>query len=96
VIVGPSAVSPGVASRLSHIAFMRDAKTDAKTAKRTTSKCPICGKPADAVLRPFCSKRCADVDLHRWLSGVYVVPVTQDEEEDERREDNDASDEAPR
>jgi uncharacterized protein len=68
-----------------HIALM----ADAKTAKRATSKCPICGKPADAVLRPFCSKRCADVDLHRWLSGVYVVPVTEDEEEDERRQERD-------
>jgi uncharacterized protein len=68
---------------------------DAKIAKQATGKCPICGKPADAVLRPFCSKRCADVDLHRWLSGVYVVPVTEDEEEDERREENDAGDAAP-
>jgi uncharacterized protein len=40
-----------------------------------------------AAFRPFCSKRCAEVDLHRWLSGVYAVPVTEDEEEDERRED---------
>ena len=48
-----------------------------KTTKPVRSKCPICGKPADAVLRPFCSKRCADVDLHRWLAGVYVVPVTE-------------------
>jgi endogenous inhibitor of DNA gyrase (YacG/DUF329 family) len=40
-----------------------------------------------AATRPFCSKRCADVDLHRWFSGVYAVPVTEDEEEDERRED---------
>ena len=51
--------------------------------------CPICGKPADALFRPFCSKRCADVDLNRWLSGVYAVPVTEDEEEDERREEPD-------
>ncbi len=50
-------------------------------------KCPICGKPTVAAFRPFCSKRCADVDLHRWLSGVYAVPVTEDEEEDERREE---------
>ena len=63
-----------------------------KVSKRTTPVCPICGKPADSVLRPFCSKRCADVDLHRWFSGRYVVPVTEDEEEDERR---DESDEAP-
>ena len=32
--------------------------------------------------RPFCSKRCADVDLNRWLSGVYAVPVVEDEDED--------------
>lgn len=41
------------------------------TAPRT---CPICGKPAVEAMAPFCSKRCADVDLHRWLGGVYVVP----------------------
>ena len=35
-------------------------------------KCPICRKPADDVFRPFCSKRCADVDLHRWFAGVYA------------------------
>ena len=43
----------------------------------TRSKpCPICGKPAaaTAAAAPFCSKRCADVDLHRWLGGVYAVP----------------------
>jgi uncharacterized protein len=53
-------------------------------------KCPICGKPTAAAFRPFCSRRCADVDLHRWLSGVYAVPVTEDEEEDERRDDGSA------
>jgi endogenous inhibitor of DNA gyrase (YacG/DUF329 family) len=77
---------------------MPDAKTPkakaskadtSKAKKRVTLACPICGKPADTVLRPFCSKRCADVDLHRWFSGRYAVPVTEDEEEDERREDND-------
>ena len=44
--------------------------------------CPICRKPADAGFRPFCSKRCADVDLNRWLSGVYAVPVKEEEDED--------------
>jgi endogenous inhibitor of DNA gyrase (YacG/DUF329 family) len=64
---------------------------EAKIRKAAQSVCPICGKATDVTLRPFCSKRCADVDLHRWLSGVYVVPVTEDEEEDERRDDtNDA------
>ena len=69
---------PGAAVRASHILPMSDAKSP---------KCPTCGKPTVAVFRPFCSKRCADVDLHRWFSGVYAVPVTEDEEEDERRED---------
>jgi endogenous inhibitor of DNA gyrase (YacG/DUF329 family) len=50
--------------------------------------CPICGKAAVEAFRPFCSRRCADVDLNRWLSGVYAVPVTEDEEEDERRDDS--------
>jgi uncharacterized protein len=38
-----------------------------------TKACPICGKPALETFRPFCSRRCADVDLNRWLSGVYAV-----------------------
>jgi len=36
--------------------------------------CPICGKPRNERYSPFCSKRCADVDLHRWLKGGYVIP----------------------
>ena len=43
------------------------------------SKCPICGRPAEAGFRPFCSRRCADVDLQRWLSGRYAIPATDDE-----------------
>jgi endogenous inhibitor of DNA gyrase (YacG/DUF329 family) len=41
------------------------------TAKRP--KCPICRKPASPDFRPFCSSRCADVDLGRWLKGAYAV-----------------------
>ena len=44
--------------------------------------CAICGKPRIEKFRPFCSKRCADVDLNRWLSGVYSVPVVEAEDED--------------
>ena len=51
-------------------------------ADTSAKQCPVCRKPADAGFRPFCGKRCADVDLNRWLSGVYVVPATEDEEED--------------
>ena len=44
--------------------------------------CPLCGKLSVQQFRPFCSKRCADVDLNRWLSGVYSVPVKPEEDED--------------
>jgi uncharacterized protein len=37
-------------------------------------RCPICGKPADPRLRPFCSRRCADIDLGRWFTEGYAVP----------------------
>ncbi len=47
-----------------------------------SAKCPICGKPAVQQNQPFCSKRCADVDLNRWLSGTYAVPVVEEEDED--------------
>ena len=53
--------------------------------------CPICGKPAVASFRPFCGKRCADVDLNRWLSGVYAVPV-KDDDEDERKPPTESAD----
>jgi hypothetical protein len=42
--------------------------------------CPICGKETVKAYRPFCSKRCADVDLGKWFSGEYAVP-SQDPEE---------------
>jgi hypothetical protein len=47
-----------------------------------TRPCPICGKPAQPDYTPFCSKRCADVDLQRWLSGAYVIPGEPAEEGD--------------
>jgi len=43
--------------------------------------CPICTKPTDPAYRPFCSRRCADVDLARWLGGRYVIPGPPDDPE---------------
>jgi endogenous inhibitor of DNA gyrase (YacG/DUF329 family) len=40
----------------------------------TAPLCPICGKPFEARFRPFCSKRCADIDLQRWFTGAYRIP----------------------
>ena len=44
--------------------------------------CPICGKPQSEKTRPFCSSRCRDVDLNRWLKGSYVIPGRDDDIED--------------
>lgn len=44
--------------------------------------CPICGAPRDEKYRPFCSRRCADVDLNRWLSGRYAVPAVEADDTD--------------
>ncbi|MCE9522338.1 MAG: DNA gyrase inhibitor YacG [Alphaproteobacteria bacterium] len=45
--------------------------------EQTARPCPICKRPEDARLRPFCSKRCADVDLSRWLKGSYAIPAEE-------------------
>lgn len=45
--------------------------------------CPICRKPTVAEYRPFCSKRCADVDLGRWLTEAYAIPAETEDEADE-------------
>jgi len=45
-----------------------------KAAAADPKPCAICGKPRDPRYDPFCSKRCADVDLARWLKGTYVIP----------------------
>lgn len=45
-------------------------------------KCAICGKPKDVKFRPFCSKRCADVDLNRWFSGGYAIPAVEEDDPD--------------
>jgi endogenous inhibitor of DNA gyrase (YacG/DUF329 family) len=54
----------------------------ATTAQSSAKPCPICSKPAVEKHRPFCSRRCADVDLNRWFSGVYAVPVNEAEDDD--------------
>lgn len=50
-------------------------------------KCPACGQPRIDKFRPFCSSRCRDRDLARWLTGAYAVPVVEEngaEDDDER------------
>lgn len=56
-------------------------------APKAEKACPICGKPRNPRFAPFCSPRCADIDLGRWLKGAYVIPgetkTSPDESEDE-------------
>ena len=42
---------------------------------KASPKCSVCGKPQETKFKPFCSKRCADIDLGRWLKGGYAIPV---------------------
>lgn len=61
--------------------------TGAKVTRlRPAKPCPICRKPSVQAFHPFCSARCADVDLNRWLTGAYAIPANEDEEEDEANE----------
>ena len=43
--------------------------------------CPICEKPTEPRYRPFCSRRCADIDLGRWFNGGYAIPTEEPEDE---------------
>lgn len=48
---------------------------------RPRRKCPICGKKSTQAAYPFCSIRCADIDLGRWLGGRYRVAGSADDED---------------
>jgi uncharacterized protein len=52
------------------------------TANKSARRCSICGRPASPDVMPFCSPRCRDVDLHRWLSNSYVIPAAADDGDD--------------
>ena len=51
---------------------------------RPKRRCPECGKPSARASYPFCSPRCKDIDLNRWLSGAYVIAGRDEDDEDER------------
>ena len=61
---------------------MADQVQKSDTVGRKVRLCPICGKPQQETTRPFCSSRCRDVDLNRWLSGSYVVPGSDNDDEE--------------
>ena len=56
------------------------------TPLRPKRPCPECGRPSARDTYPFCSTRCKNVDLNRWLTGAYAIPVRDDEDEDGKPE----------
>ncbi len=52
-------------------------KPPEKVVPLKNSKCPACAKPSVAAYKPFCSKRCSDLDLGRWLNGEYRIPTNE-------------------
>jgi endogenous inhibitor of DNA gyrase (YacG/DUF329 family) len=55
------------------------ATSDKVTPLRPRRPCPECGKPSARETYPFCSERCKNIDLNRWLSGSYVLPGAEEE-----------------
>jgi endogenous inhibitor of DNA gyrase (YacG/DUF329 family) len=51
-----------------------------EAARPAQRPCPICGKPTVAETQPFCSRRCARIDLGRWLKGAYAIPARPTDE----------------
>lgn len=64
---------------------MTGVSKDKVTPLRARRPCPECGKPSARETYPFCSPRCKAVDLNRWLSGSYAIPMRDDEQEDSDR-----------
>ncbi len=60
----------------------RKSKQPGQVVPLKKGKCPTCAKPAVADYRPFCSKRCADLDLGRWFNGEYRIPTNEAPGED--------------
>jgi len=62
----------------------KDAGQEKAGSGASGKRCPECGKPAEnPKTLPFCSPRCRDVDLNRWLSGSYAIPGRKDEDEEQ-------------
>jgi hypothetical protein len=72
-----------------HRDFLRHAREWKDLARKARRGCPICGAPPSGHYRPFCSARCAEIDLARWLNETYRVPGTTERPADEEDPDSD-------
>ena len=57
--------------------------TQSKPPAGAQGKCPICSGATVHAYRPFCSRRCADVDLSRWLGGAYAIPIADNDDDED-------------
>lgn len=48
--------------------------TESRNRQSPETPCPVCRKPATPAYHPFCTKRCSDIDLGRWLQGTHIIP----------------------
>jgi hypothetical protein len=53
-----------------------------RKAETAARRCPVCRRPTEEKFRPFCSKRCADFDLARWIDGSYAIPAEEQDQPD--------------
>ena len=67
-----------------------DNKDAAPQAAVKAAPCAICGKPQNPKNKPFCSPRCADIDLGRWLKGSYAIPAVDDDDDEDGVSGSDA------
>lgn len=63
--------------------------TRRRTSKARAKSCPVCGRTSADRFRPFCSARCADIDLGRWLKGNYSIPTDEAPDDDGGEHDDD-------
>ena len=54
---------------------------------RRKARCPVCSRPVEAEHRPFCSRKCTDMDLARWFGGAYRIPTEDEPDGEAARED---------
>jgi len=69
---------------------LRSPSNDNSQGRTASDKCLICNAEMVKTYSPFCSKRCADVDLHRWLSGRYAIPASDDDSDGTRADVDEA------
>jgi len=61
----------------------KSAKVIPLNGQKKNQKCSMCGKPMVREFRPFCSRRCANLDLGNWLGEAYRVPTDEAPDIDE-------------